>query len=171
MKYADECCACMECDGGCEFIGPCVITGAPYTVFVPGPELLAYRQGKPIQEAMPSVCSQDREFLMSGIAPAGFRRRSSDERTFFRSVITVEILSEDPIPSGLDLADIDCEISCGAFWSGRVTETLLNDQIDSAKMASLMIAQGNDPSLFGLDNDGHDIDEEDQEGNEESDSE
>jgi hypothetical protein len=159
MKYADECCTCIECDGGYEFIGQCAITAAPYSVFVPGPELLAYRQGKSIQEAMPSVCSQDREFLMSGIAPAGFRRRSSDERTFFRSVITVEILSEDPIPNGLNLTEIDSEITCGALWSGRVTETLLNDQIDSAKMASLLNAQGNDPGLFGLDNEGHDINE------------
>ncbi len=40
-----------------------------YSVFVPANELFAYRQGELIQNAMPSLNADDREFLMTGIIP------------------------------------------------------------------------------------------------------
>jgi len=50
------------------FTGPCIMTGKEQQVTVPANELFAYRQGKLIQEAMPSLDADQREFLISGIS-------------------------------------------------------------------------------------------------------
>lgn len=72
MRYADSHCSYTETAEGYTFTGPCMITGKPHSVFIPGPELFAYRQGRLIQDAMPSVSVADREFLMSGYSPEGW---------------------------------------------------------------------------------------------------
>jgi len=72
MRYLDINCSYTENQHGYIFTGPCIITGKRYSVFVPGPELFAYRQGALMQNAMPSVSAEDREFLMSGISPEGW---------------------------------------------------------------------------------------------------
>ena len=56
------------------FTGTCLITKKKHSVTVPGPELYAYNQGKHIQDAMPSVSPEDREFLMSGYSPEGWKQ-------------------------------------------------------------------------------------------------
>jgi hypothetical protein len=43
-----------------------------YQVIVPAKELFAYRQGKLMQIAMPSVSADDREWLMTGLTPDQF---------------------------------------------------------------------------------------------------
>ncbi len=48
------------------------MTKKPYSVTIPGNELFKYRQGEYIQEAMPSVSADDREFLISGTSPEGW---------------------------------------------------------------------------------------------------
>lgn len=40
-----------------------------HTVFVPADEMFTYNQGELIQNAMPSVSAEDREWLMTGITP------------------------------------------------------------------------------------------------------
>lgn len=76
MRYADSKCTYVEKytpDHVYIFTGPCVVTGKPYSVAVPGRELHNYRQGKlHIQYAMPSLSAGDREFLISGISPEGW---------------------------------------------------------------------------------------------------
>lgn len=85
MRYADSKCTYREVfppeypSQGYVFTGKCVITGAECSVFVPGAELYAYRQGALIQNAMPSVSVDDREFLMSGMSPAGWKATFGDE--------------------------------------------------------------------------------------------
>lgn len=72
MRYADSSCTYEEVfqpAHGYKFTGPCFVTGKPYSVFVPAAELFAYRQGAYIQNAMPSVSREDREFLLSGMSP------------------------------------------------------------------------------------------------------
>jgi hypothetical protein len=69
MRYADAYCTYVEVHDGYVFSGPCYTTGKLHSVFVPSNELYAYRQGALIQDAMPSVSKEDREFLMSGISP------------------------------------------------------------------------------------------------------
>ncbi len=54
------------------FGGNCRITGIHYKVRVPAAALFEYRQGARIQDAMPMVSSEDREFLLSGVSPAGW---------------------------------------------------------------------------------------------------
>jgi hypothetical protein len=56
------------------FTGNCKITGEERTVTVPGQELFRFRAGDMIQVAMKSVSTDDREFLISGISPAGWYR-------------------------------------------------------------------------------------------------
>ena len=82
MLYADNRCAYSEKYNPTHiyiFTGLCVITKKPYSVKVPAEELHAYRQGKLIQEAMPSVSLEDREFLMSGISPEGWKQEFCGE--------------------------------------------------------------------------------------------
>lgn len=76
-------------------------------------------------------------------------------RTFYRQVVTVEILSETPIPDSLELEDIADEITNGA-WSGNV-EVTVNEQIDGPRMAELLAAQGSDPAFLQLTDDGDDL--------------
>lgn len=73
MRYANARCTYEEVyqpRHGYVFTGPCF--GEPnqtHSVFVPAEELFAYNQGELIQDAMPSVSAEDREFLISGISP------------------------------------------------------------------------------------------------------
>jgi hypothetical protein len=76
MRYADACCTVTEerIDGlhVYTFTGPCIKTKKPYSVKVTGAQLHAYRQGKKIQDAMPTLSADDREFLISGLSPEGW---------------------------------------------------------------------------------------------------
>jgi hypothetical protein len=86
MMYADSHCTYDEtCKPvhGYTFTGPCVVTGEPYSVFIPAPELFAYRRGDKIQDAMPSVKPEDREFLMSGTSPEGWNQVFGPEEDEF----------------------------------------------------------------------------------------
>jgi hypothetical protein len=62
-------------DGGYAWVqGNCVVTGEPYTVAIPEDE---YRDAtrnpnKLMQDALPSVSKENREFLISGISPYGW---------------------------------------------------------------------------------------------------
>lgn len=81
--YADNCCTYRESfkDGKqiYTFTGPCVVTGKSYSVAVDGEQLYAYRRGKKIQDAFPTISADDREFLMSGISPEGWKQTFKNE--------------------------------------------------------------------------------------------
>lgn len=53
--------------------GNCVFTGKPYSCEVPTAGLLRWIGGDSIQTAMPNVSADDREFLISGISPEGWK--------------------------------------------------------------------------------------------------
>jgi len=77
MRYADSNCRFEKVyapEEAYRIVGPCVVTGKEYTVYVPAAELFAYRQGRLIRSALPSVSDDDREFLISGLSPEGWRR-------------------------------------------------------------------------------------------------
>lgn len=61
------------------YTGKCRVTGKQWTVSVPGQELHQYRRGKLIQEAMPSLSTEDREFLITGISPEGWQQKFGDK--------------------------------------------------------------------------------------------
>lgn len=75
MRYADTYCVVTE-----EYTpkhvyiytGPCVLSGKLVTVRIPAEELHAYRRGLMIQDAMPSLKADEREFLLSGMSSESF---------------------------------------------------------------------------------------------------
>ncbi len=76
-KYLDMGCTCKEeylPEHSYTFTGNCIITNTRQQVIVPAKELFEYRQGKTIQEAMPSLTDDQREFLMSGISAEGWNK-------------------------------------------------------------------------------------------------
>lgn len=83
MFYADSFCTYTESFDNNEhtytFTGKCIQTKKPYSVTVKGIELHAYRQGALIQNAFKSLSSADREFLMSGYSPEGWKQLFGDD--------------------------------------------------------------------------------------------
>ena len=54
--------------------GDCVILGKHYEVEVPTLGFQAWRAGELAQRALPGVPVEEREFLISGISPEGWRQ-------------------------------------------------------------------------------------------------
>jgi len=71
---------------------------------------------------------------------------------FYRTVLTVEVLSEEPIDDGLSLADIAREGAEGSF--SLVVTTQATEAVSGVTMAQLLAAQGSDPGFFMLDDAG-----------------
>jgi hypothetical protein len=53
------------------FTGPCIVTGKPYSITVPEPELYAHCRGGGL-EVLKSLSLGDREFFKTGISPEGW---------------------------------------------------------------------------------------------------
>ena len=53
--------------------GPCQVTGKEYSVVARPDQIAAWRAGKLIQNAMPELSTDDREFLISGTSPEGWK--------------------------------------------------------------------------------------------------
>jgi hypothetical protein len=73
--------------------------------------------------------------------------------TFYKTIITYEILSEEPIPDSVSLADIDRECEDGA-WVGQFGETK-QQELTGKEMADELYAFGSDPTFFMLDDNGN----------------
>lgn len=54
--------------------GNCKVTGEEYKIMVPKKGYYDWQAGDLIQNAMPSVSKEDREFLKSGISPKGWEQ-------------------------------------------------------------------------------------------------
>jgi len=81
----------------------------------------------------------------------------TQKRKFFKTVIQIEILSEDaPVPDDMELADIAHEIVDGD-WSGART-AVETKELTGAEAAKALIDQGSDPAFFNLSDSGEDID-------------
>src|SRR5271157_3893202 len=77
------------------------------------------------------------------------------ERKFYKTTITLEVLSEDEIPDSTDIPNIIDECLEGAY-SLRIlsaTETILNGK----ETADALLEQASDPGFFGVDENGNDI--------------
>jgi|WetSurMetagenome_2_1015567.scaffolds.fasta_scaffold789096_1 hypothetical protein len=77
-------------------------------------------------------------------------------RKFYRTVIQVEILSEEPYSMEKDLVSINYDINEGDC-SGDVRALVENQEVDGPQMARLLIAQNSDPEFFNLDSEGKDL--------------
>jgi len=76
-------------------------------------------------------------------------------RKFYKRTITIEVLSEEPIPSGMDIANIICEAQDGDYSMRELNEkeTVLNGK----QAARALKRQGSDPEFFLLTDKGEDI--------------
>lgn len=77
-------------------------------------------------------------------------------RTFHRTVITYEILSED-LPGDFDLEALHHAVTDGGWsgmWLDRQEET-----VDGPTMVRLLTEQGSDPEFLGLDEAGNDLED------------
>jgi hypothetical protein len=75
MRYAFRCCTCevvAEPAAGYRYTGKYFDKDETHSVFIPKAHMEAYRAGAHIQEAMPDLSADDREFLISGMSPEGF---------------------------------------------------------------------------------------------------
>ncbi len=69
-----------ERPGGTTLVrGKCTFTDQSHEVIVPTDGLDRWLCGALIQDAMPNVSADDREFLISGISPKGWEETFSDE--------------------------------------------------------------------------------------------
>lgn len=75
-------------------------------------------------------------------------------KKFFRTVIEVEVLTDDgPVSPNAELEYIAREITEGD-WSG-VVEIKKTEEVSPKRMARLLEKQGSDPEFFGLDKNGN----------------
>lgn len=80
-------------------------------------------------------------------------RAKPSKRKFYRTVFTVEVLSEEE-PEAVDLDVLHEQITDGP-WSG-VVEKGATETVGGKAMAKLLIEQGSDPGFFNLTDDGED---------------
>lgn len=83
----------------------------------------------------------------------------SKKRTFHKTTIMVEVLSEDPFDpnENLDLAHIREAITTGDC-SGRVC-IVGREEMQGPRAAKELMAQGSDPGFFRLDEEGNDLED------------
>lgn len=87
----------------------------------------------------------------------------SSSRKFYRSVIQVEVVSDQPMEFE-DVLDIDQEIHYGRC-DGEMKKLSMNEEIDGARMASILLAMGRGKNMlrfFNLTDDGEDMNEQEQ---------
>lgn len=77
------------------------------------------------------------------------------KRKFYRTVIQVEILSEEPY-EGDDLETIKYDITEG-HCSGILKDEVRNEVKNGKEMARLLLDQGSDPEFFQIDEEGNDV--------------
>lgn len=76
-------------------------------------------------------------------------------RKFYKTVVTIEILSEESLREGVSLADIQYLITDGPC-SGKVTVSA-RQELNSAEIVKELQDQASEPEFFGLDTEGNDI--------------
>jgi hypothetical protein len=76
------------------------------------------------------------------------------DRLFYKKVLAIEVLSEEPIPEGMEVDSI-IEQAITGDYSMRVlpsTDTVLNGK----EAADALLEQASDPGFFGLTHEGND---------------
>jgi len=82
-------------------------------------------------------------------------------RKFYKTLITLEVLSEDPIPPWMELPAIIQEASEGSF-SATIRDNV-EAEVTGKEMAALLQDQASDPEFFQLDAEGNDLSEDEDE--------
>lgn len=77
------------------------------------------------------------------------------ERKFHKTIIHVEILSEEPLTGDESLEQVAYNIVDGD-WSGN-TQIVMHEELDGKEAANALINQGSDPGFFRLTDAGDDV--------------
>jgi hypothetical protein len=82
------------------------------------------------------------------------------KKTIYRTVIEIEVLSEEPIPDGISLDDIEEECNTGSY-SGVHDWKIRNEPLTGEAAADALSKQGTSTDFFGMDEVGNDISDDD----------
>lgn len=77
------------------------------------------------------------------------------KRKFYKTLITLEVLSEEPIPDGMELESIIEEATTGGYSMEILKQNSV--VIGGQAMAKRLIAQASSPEFFKLNEKGEDI--------------
>jgi hypothetical protein len=79
------------------------------------------------------------------------------KKKLYKTVIQIEVLSEEPIPDGMSIEEIANEAMDGGY--SMVSGIKSSKVIEGKRAANAAHAQGSDPDFFGMDENGNEIDE------------
>ncbi len=79
------------------------------------------------------------------------------QRKFYVTTLTIKVLSEEPIPSYVELDGIVDEMDDGDYV-GKVVETS-EREVTGKEMADLLHDIGSEPQFFQIDDDGNDLED------------
>ena len=72
--YLQKCEIVNNGNGTSTITGPCFVTKKSYSLIVPTNGLVAYHKGEYVQEAFSNVSPAEREFIISGVSPEGWKQ-------------------------------------------------------------------------------------------------
>lgn len=78
-------------------------------------------------------------------------------RKFYKNVVTITVLTEEPIEDGTDLDAIHEEISVGGWVGSSVG--IVTTELSGKECADALYAVGSEPGFFQLDDNGRSEDE------------
>jgi hypothetical protein len=79
------------------------------------------------------------------------------KKQIYRTVIQLEVLSDEPISSGMALSEIADNCENGDF-SGCSEWIVTNVPVKGIKAVKLIMAQGSMPEFFNMDDKGNEVD-------------
>ncbi len=74
--------------------------------------------------------------------------------SFYETVYTIRVLSEEPIPETMEMEDVLEEADTGSYVAQVRTSEVRS--IDGPECARLLVEYGSDPGFFSLTEDGND---------------
>lgn len=80
------------------------------------------------------------------------------KKKIYKSVLRVEILSEEPIDDCIELNDIDYQTTNGD-WSGAMDWEYHNAELHGMEAVTNVQNQGSDPEFFQMDEEGNEIED------------
>jgi len=80
-------------------------------------------------------------------------------KKIYKSIITLEILSEEPLPDSMTLGDIINESDTGGY-SLYMGGAILSSTLESLEAVAEIKKHGSDTEFFGLDKNGEELEEE-----------
>jgi len=80
----------------------------------------------------------------------------SKEKVLYRTVIEIEVLSEEPIDENMSIKEIGDECMTGSF-SGVHDWKVTNQEVKGLEAVKLTLAQGSSIDFFGMDENGNEL--------------